>query len=96
MSEYTQIFKGTAFSSKSSQEVQILKGYLFCINADGMIAKTVAPDHTDYQKLLHTYQGKENFHHLADGQYFFYLALSIYMSMHHNGTSRNCIRHSTL
>ncbi len=71
MSEYTQIFKGTAFSSKSSQEVQILKGYLFCINADGMIAKTVAPDHTDYQKLLHTYQGKENFHHLADGQYFF-------------------------
>ncbi|WP_107949644.1 guanine deaminase [Lysinibacillus parviboronicapiens] len=70
MSEYTQIFKGTAFSSKSSQEVQILKDYLFCINADGMIAKTVAPDHTDYRKLLHTYQGKENFHHLADGQYF--------------------------
>lgn len=71
MSEYTQIFKGTAFSSKSSKEVQILKDYLFCINADGMIEKTIAPEHREYQTLLNTYEGKDNFHQLTDGQYFF-------------------------
>ena len=70
MTEYTQIFRGTAFSSKSSKEVHILKDYLFCINADGMIEKAVAPDHADYQALLNTYQGEENFHQLAEGQYF--------------------------
>jgi len=70
MSNYTQIFKGTAFSSKSSSEVQILKDYLFFINEEGMIEKTVAPDHVDYQNLLTTYQGKENFHSLGEGQYF--------------------------
>ena len=70
MTEYTQIFRGTAFSSKSSKEVQILKNYLFCINADGIIEKTVAPEHPDYRTLLHAYIGKDNFHQLADGQYF--------------------------
>ena len=70
MTEYTQIFQGTAFTSKSSKEVQILKNYLFCINDDGMIEKTVAPEHPDYQPLLNAYKGKENFHQLADGQYF--------------------------
>ena len=70
MTEYTQIFQGTAFTSKSSKEVQILKDYLFCINADGMIEKTVAPEHPDYQTLLNAYKGKENFHQLAEGQYF--------------------------
>ncbi len=70
MLEYTQFFKGTAFSSQSPKEVQILKDYLFCINADGMIEKAVAPEHPDYQTLLTTYEGKENFHQLSDGQYF--------------------------
>jgi len=69
--EYTQIFKGTAFTSKSSKEVQVLKDYLFCINTDGMIEKAVAPEHPDYQTLLTTYQEKDNFHELAEGQYFF-------------------------
>lgn len=71
MFKYTQIFKGTAFSSKSSKEVQILQDYLFCINADGIIEKTIAPEHPDYQTVLHTYKGKENFYQLTDGQYFF-------------------------
>lgn len=56
MTEYTLVFKGTAFTSKSSTEVQILKDYLFFINADGMIEKTIAPEHADYQNLLTTYQ----------------------------------------
>lgn len=70
MKKYTQIFQGTAFSSMSSKEVQILKEHLFCINANGMIEKVVAPEDADYQTLLDAYQGKENFHRLADGQYF--------------------------
>ncbi|WDU80806.1 MULTISPECIES: guanine deaminase [Lysinibacillus] len=70
MSEYTHIFKGTAFTSKSATDVHILKDYLFFINADGMIVKTVAPEQADYQQLLITYQDQNNFHALAEGQYF--------------------------
>ncbi|MGE7919583.1 guanine deaminase [Viridibacillus sp. NPDC093762] len=70
MTKYTQIFKGTAFSSTSPKEIQILKDYLFFINTDGMIEKVVAPEHIDYQNLLDTYQDKANFHQLNDGQYF--------------------------
>ncbi|WP_336634211.1 guanine deaminase [Lysinibacillus fusiformis] len=69
MAEYTQIFKGTAFTSKSATEVQILKDYLFFINADGMIEKTVSPEHADYQQLLTTYQHHKHFHPLDEGQY---------------------------
>ncbi len=85
MFKYTQIFKGTAFSSKSSKEVQILQDYLFCINAEGIIEKTIAPEHPDYQTVLHTYKGKENFYQLTDGTSISSQALSICMSMHHNG-----------
>ena len=70
MSQYAQIFQGTAFTSKSPIEVEILNNYLFCINGNGMIEKVVAPEDTDYQDLLEAYQGKENFHRLAEGQYF--------------------------
>ncbi|MGZ9586463.1 guanine deaminase [Paenibacillus marinisediminis] len=70
MYKYKEIFLGTAFSSKSPKEIQILKDHLFCINSDGMIEKIVAPEHSDYQPLLDTYQGKHNFHPLAEGQYF--------------------------
>lgn len=69
MEKYTQIFQGTAFSSKSPKEVQILKDYLFCINSNGMIEKIIAPDDTDYVTLLETYHNSENFQRLADGQY---------------------------
>ncbi|MDQ0089037.1 guanine deaminase [Paenibacillus anaericanus] len=69
MTKYTQVFLGTAFSSKTPKEVQILRDYLFCVNADGMIEQTVAPEDAEYQTLLDAYQGKENFHRLAEGQY---------------------------
>lgn len=65
-----QVFQGTAFSSKSPKEIHILKDYLFCIHADGVIAKIVSPEDSGYQPLLDHYQGKPNFHRLADGQYF--------------------------
>ena len=70
MTKYTQIFQGTAFTSKSPKEVQILKDYLFCVNTNGMIEQAVAPEDADYQSLLDAYQGEENFHRLAEGQYF--------------------------
>lgn len=69
MEQYTLIFQGTAFSSKTSKEVQILKEHLFCINAEGMIDKVVAPEDEDYQLLLTTYQDKGNFRRLEEGQY---------------------------
>lgn len=70
MIKYSQIFQGTAFSSKSPKEVQILKDFLFCIDANGLIAKVVATDDQDYQALLTAYQDEDNFHRLAKGQYF--------------------------
>lgn len=70
MKDYTQIFLGTAFTSKSPTEVQILKNNLFFVNADGMIDKIIAPEHLEYQNLVNSYKGKENFHQLEDHQYF--------------------------
>ncbi|CAH1058174.1 guanine deaminase [Paenibacillus pseudetheri] len=70
MTEYMQIFLGTSFSSKSPKEIQILENHLYCINTDGMIEKIVSPEEPDYQTLLATYQGQDNFHRLAEGQYF--------------------------
>lgn len=70
MTEYTEIFLGTAFSSNSPKELNILEEHIFCINRDGMIEKIVSPEETEYQQLLDVYSGKENFHRLAEGQYF--------------------------
>ncbi|WP_211748475.1 guanine deaminase [Paenibacillus sp. Marseille-Q4541] len=70
MNKYMQLFQGTAFTSKTPTEIQILKDYLFCINTDGMIEKIVAPEDSEYQTLLDIYQDKDNFHQLAEGQYF--------------------------
>ncbi|WP_223070250.1 guanine deaminase [Paenibacillus caui] len=70
MDKYMQLFQGTAFTSTSSKEIQILKDHLFCINSDGMIEKVVAPESSEYQPLLDAYQGKDNFQRSAEGQYF--------------------------
>lgn len=69
MSKYKLLFRGTAFSSKSSKEIEILKDHLFCIHDDGKIEKIVAPEDAEYQVLLDAYQGKDNFYSLAEGQY---------------------------
>lgn len=69
MDQYMQLFQGTAFSSQSPKEIQILKDYLFAINAEGAIEKVIAPKDAEYQPLLEAYQGKSNFHRLAEGQY---------------------------
>ncbi|MGG4107677.1 guanine deaminase [Paenibacillus lautus] len=70
MSKYMLLFQGTSFSSKSPKEIQVLRDYLYCVNADGMIERIVAPEEADYQSLLDTYQGSDSFHRLEEGQYF--------------------------
>lgn len=70
MITYAQVFQGTAFTCKSPRELQILKDYLFCINADGMIGKIISPENKDYQSILNAYKDADNFHRLAEGQYF--------------------------
>jgi guanine deaminase len=68
--KYTQIFQGTAFTSDSPKKINILKDYLFCVNTNGMIEKVVAPEDSDYPSIIETYQDRDNFHRLAEGQYF--------------------------
>ena len=70
MDPYAKIFRGTAFSSKSPKEVQILQDHLFCVNALGMIEKIFSPEMEEYQKILHAFQDKAFFHHLPEGNYF--------------------------
>ncbi|MBD8026376.1 guanine deaminase [Ureibacillus sp. Re31] len=69
MGKYAHVFQGTAFSSKTFEEVDILKDYLFCINENGLIEKMIAPEEEQYVTLLSEYDGKENFHRLLEGEY---------------------------
>lgn len=69
MGKYAHIFQGTAFSSKTPQELNIYKDYLFCINEDGMIEKMISPNEEQYNELLREYEDEENFHRLAEGEY---------------------------
>jgi guanine deaminase len=71
MTNFTHIFRGTAFTSQSPKEIHILKDHLFCINKDGIIEKVVAPEDPTFQTLLKTYQNKVNFHQLKEGEYIF-------------------------
>lgn len=68
MENYSRVFKGTAFTSKSPTEINILKDYLFCINDKGMIVKVVAPSDQEYEAILKTYENKVQT--LKEGQYF--------------------------
>ncbi|GIN40101.1 MULTISPECIES: guanine deaminase [Heyndrickxia] len=70
MDKCYEIFQGTAFTSHTSKEITILKDCLFCVNENGIIEKIVVPENEEYQLFLDKYQGGDNFHRLADGQYF--------------------------
>lgn len=69
MGNYAHVFQGTAFTSKTFEEVAILKDYLFCINENGIIVKMVSPEEEQYVTLLREYEGKDHFHRLLDGEY---------------------------
>lgn len=69
MNSYAHVFKGTAFTSKNANEIQILKDNLFCISADGLIEKIIQPGEKEYETTLHEYQARDNFRQLSPGQY---------------------------
>lgn len=70
MSDYTQIFQGTAFTSKSPKAINILKDYIFCVNSNGIIEKMISPADSNYENFIATYQNNDNFHRLEEGQFF--------------------------
>jgi guanine deaminase len=67
MNNFTRVFLGTAFTSKSPKEIHILKDHLFCVNERGRIEKVVAPEDTEYQTILVVNQDK--LQRLKEGQY---------------------------
>lgn len=69
MHTYARVFQGTAFTSESPKSVEILENYLFCINAEGVIARTIAPAEADYEAVRAAYEGTDRYRRLAQGQY---------------------------
>ncbi|WP_319467062.1 guanine deaminase [uncultured Trichococcus sp.] len=67
---YAKVFRGTAFTSRSLQEVSALEDCLFCLDAEGVIRRIQKPQDADYGTILATYGETEKFHELAEGQYF--------------------------
>lgn len=49
MGSYDKVFKGTAFTSRSVTDIDILKDHLFCIDKDGVIEKINSPQTIIFQ-----------------------------------------------
>ncbi|SFB25602.1 guanine deaminase [Cohnella sp. OV330] len=69
MKEYARVFQGTAFTARSPKEIDILKDHLFCVDADGIIARTIAPDAPDYEAVRIEYADADRYLRLSPGQY---------------------------
>lgn len=67
---FYKVFLGTAFTSRSPQEVSALEDCLFCLDAEGMIRRILKPQDAEYGTVMAAYSGTEKFHELAEGQYF--------------------------
>lgn len=67
---FDKVFRGTAFTSKSPQQVKVLEDCLFCLDAEGVIRRILKPQDADYGTVLTAYNGTDKFRDLADGQYF--------------------------
>ena len=67
---FYKVFLGTAFTSRSPQEVSSLEDCLFCLDAEGMIRRILKPQDSEYDNVLAAYKGSEKFRELAEGQYF--------------------------
>lgn len=67
---FDKVFRGTAFTSRSPQEVSALEDCLFCLDEEGVIRRILKPQEADYEKVLAAYSGTEKFHELTEGQYF--------------------------
>lgn len=69
MNTYARIFHGTAFTSRTPAEIDMLQDRLFCVGEDGVIARIVAPDDADYETIVSAYAGGDRYLRLAPGQY---------------------------
>lgn len=67
---FDKVFRGTAFTSSTPQEVSALENCLFCLDAEGVIRRILKPQDADYDSILAAYKGSEKFRGLAEGQYF--------------------------
>ena len=67
---FDKVFRVTAFTSRSPQEVSSLEDCLFCLDAEGMIRRILKPQDSEYDNVLAAYKGSEKFRELAEGQYF--------------------------
>ena len=67
---FEKVFRGTAFTSSTPQEVSALENCLFCLDAEGMIRRILKPQDAYYGTVLAAYSGTKKFHELAEGQYF--------------------------
>ena len=67
---FDKVFRGTAFTSKSPQEVSVWEDCLFCLDAEGVIRRILKPQDADYGTIFAAYSETEKFHELSDGQYF--------------------------
>lgn len=70
MNNYTHIFHGTAFTSQTPMDINVLENYIFCINENGMIEKIISPTDSIYESFITAHQNQENFHRLREGQFF--------------------------
>lgn len=69
MNGFSKVFLGTAFTSEDAKELRILKDTLFCVDDAGIIVQIISPEEEEYRAVLDTYENKENFYRLAEGQY---------------------------
>lgn len=51
MKSYAHVFQGTAFTSKSPKELDILENHLFCIDKDGVIERIISPSDPMYEEI---------------------------------------------
>lgn len=66
---YKNVFLATAFTSRSSKEVDVLKDCLFCIDEQGMIERLLHPTDDDYTSVYNDYKDTERFQQIAEGSY---------------------------
>jgi guanine deaminase len=66
---FDMIFKGTAFSSRDHQNIDILEDHLFCISANGVIEQIVAPEEAEYKELINEYSRQKRLQEYEKGQY---------------------------
>lgn len=69
MTTYSRVFQGTAFTARSPKEIDMMKDYLFCVNAEGVIAKAIAPEAPDYETIRQQYADQGRYQLLEQSQY---------------------------